>query len=46
VAAWGHHHDPEKISVARSQYETIQIGETVTIDYHEGLLGIPWYEIE
>ena len=46
VAAWGHHHDPEKISVASSQYETIQIGETVIIDYHEGLLGIPWYEIE
>ncbi|NNV56064.1 hypothetical protein [Limnovirga soli] len=46
VEAWGSHHDAENISVASSQYSDTEIGETVSIDYKEGLLGIPWYFIE
>jgi hypothetical protein len=46
VEAWGNHFDLEEISVARSQYETVEIGQTVSIDYKEGLLGIPWYYVE
>jgi hypothetical protein len=46
VEPWGHHRDAEKISIAPSQYEETQIGQTVSIDYKEGLLGIPWYYIE
>lgn len=46
VEPWGSHHDPENISVPRSQYNETDIGQTVAIDYKEGLLGIPWYYIE
>ncbi len=46
VEPWGHHHDPEKISVAPSQYNDTDIGQTVSIDYMSGLLNIPWYFIE
>lgn len=46
VTPWGHHYDKEEISVPRSQYEEIQIGETVKIDLKEGLFNIPWYYIE
>lgn len=46
VEPWGHHHDPENISVAPAQYHDTEIGQSVAIDYMEGLLGIPWYYIE
>ncbi|MBO9563534.1 MAG: hypothetical protein J7621_12195 [Niastella sp.] len=46
VEPWGHHHDPEKISVAKVQHDQTEIGQTVSIDYKEGLLGIPWYYVE
>lgn len=46
VEPWGHHRDKEDISVAKSQYEETEIGQTVRIDYKEGLLGIPWYFVE
>jgi hypothetical protein len=32
--------------VAPEQYGETQIGQTVSIDYKEGLLAIPWYYIE
>lgn len=46
VMPWGHHYDPENISVAPSQYNEIQIGQTVKIDLISGLLGIQWYYID
>ncbi len=46
VQPWGHHHDPENISVAPTQYYSTEIGQTVAIDYKQGLLGIPWYYVE
>lgn len=46
VEPWGHHRDAEEISVASSQYKETEIGKIVSIDYKEGLLGIPWYYIE
>lgn len=46
VSPWGHHYDKEEISVASSQYDEIQIGQTVKIDLKEGLFNIPWYYIE
>lgn len=46
VEPWGNHHDAENISVPSSQYADTEIGQTVSIDYKEGLLGIPWYFIE
>lgn len=46
IEPWGNHHDVEDISVARSQYDVTEAGDTVSIDYMEGLLGIPWYHVE
>ncbi len=46
VTPWGHHHDPENVSVSRSQYDETQIGETLKLDLKEGLFDIPWYFIE
>jgi hypothetical protein len=46
VTPWGHHYDKEEISVVSSQYDEIQIGQTVNIDLKEGLFNIPWYYIE
>jgi hypothetical protein len=46
VEEWGHHYDPENISVTQSQYNEININQYVNIDYKKGLLGIPWYYIE
>lgn len=46
VNPWGHHYDKEEISVASSQYDEIQIGQTIKIDLKKGLFNIPWYYIE
>lgn len=46
VAPWGHHYDQEEISVSKNQYEEIQIGQIIKIDFKQGLFNIPWYYIE
>jgi hypothetical protein len=46
VTPWGHHYDAEEISVPRSQFDDIDIGQTVKIDLKKGLFDIPWYYIE
>ncbi|HCS20925.1 MAG TPA: hypothetical protein DIW47_10275 [Bacteroidetes bacterium] len=46
VKPWGHHYDEEEINVPKSQFDEIQIGQTVKIDVKEGLFNIPWYYIE
>ncbi|WP_293306135.1 hypothetical protein [Pedobacter sp. UBA5917] len=46
VTPWGHHYDQEEISVAKSQYDENQIGQTINIDLKKGLFNIPWYYIE
>jgi len=46
VQPWGYHREAEKIKVSADRYREIEPGQTVAIDYREGLLGIPWYYIE
>lgn len=46
VTPWGHHYDPEKISIAPGRYANINVGETVKIDLMKGLFHIPWYYVE
>lgn len=46
VTPWGNHKEQEDISVSSNQYYNKNIGETVKIDYKQGLLFIPWYYIE
>jgi hypothetical protein len=45
VAPWGHHLDRESISISSSEYDNMNIGDTVEIDMKEGLLGIPWFYV-
>lgn len=46
VNPWGHHYDKEEISVTSSQFEEIQIGQSIKIDLKKGFFNIPWYYIE
>jgi len=46
VTPWGHHYDTEEIRVPHSQYDKIDIGQTVKIDLKKGALNIPWYYVE
>ena len=46
VEPWGHHYDPENITVTKYQYTETTIGQLVNIDYKKGFFNIPWYFIE
>lgn len=46
VAPWGHHLDKEEISVASVQYQELEVGDNIKIDFKKGLFNIPWYYIE
>lgn len=46
VMPWGHHFDKEKISVGQTKYNSIAIGETVSMELKKGLLNIPWYRVK
>jgi len=46
VTPWGNHYEIEEISVPKSQYNEIDIGQTIKIDLKKGLFNIPWYYIE
>jgi hypothetical protein len=46
IAPWGHHHDPETLTVSMFQYDGIREGQTVKMDLKQGLFGIPWYYLE
>ena len=46
VTPWGSHYDKEEISVNSERYNEITIGETVNIDFKNGLFNIPWYYLE
>jgi hypothetical protein len=46
VEPWPLGSGSKEISVPSSQYNEIEIGQTVSIDYKKGLLGIPWYYVE
>jgi hypothetical protein len=46
VAPWGHHLDKEEISIARSHYEELEVGDTIKILRRQGLFNIPWYHIQ
>jgi hypothetical protein len=46
VEPWGNHQEAEDIAVAPSQYNETAIGQTISIDYKQGLLNIPWHHME
>lgn len=46
VAPWGHHYDTEEIRASRSEFEQIEIGDSINIDLKKGFFNIPWYYID
>ncbi len=46
VTPWGHHYDAEELTVTSEKFNALQIGQTINIDFREGVFNIPWYYIE
>jgi len=43
---WGHHTEPEDVSVATSLYDETQVGDWVYVYVKKGTLGVPWYYVD
>lgn len=46
VAPWGHHHDKENVTISKSHYDDLKLGDSVKIDLKKGLFNIPWFYVE
>jgi hypothetical protein len=45
VSRWGSNLEPAEITVDRSFYEQVAVGQTVCVRQHGGALGIGWFEV-
>jgi hypothetical protein len=46
LARWGPKQDTDKVSVARSFYDSVGIGDTVCVSLHQGAFHVQWYIVE
>lgn len=46
VSQWNNQKEPKEENTNESDYEIIKKGDTITINFYEGKLNIPWYEIK
>lgn len=46
VSPWNNQKEPKEENTNESDYEIIKKGDTITINFYEGKLNIPWYEIK
>jgi hypothetical protein len=46
LAHWGSKQDIDKVSVSRSFYESVRIGDTVCVSLHQGAFHVPWYIVQ
>lgn len=46
VRPWGPHKEEETVRVPSYQFWGAAIGDSVSINYHEGLFGIKWYDVD
>jgi hypothetical protein len=46
LSPWNNQKEPKEESIYETDYKLIRIGDTITINFYEGKLNIPWYEIE
>lgn len=46
VRPWGPHKEEENVRVPGYQFWGAAIGDSVSINYHEGLFGIKWYDVD
>lgn len=45
ITAWGKLTGSDEIDVGRQRYHKVNIGDSVSIDVYNGLLGVPWYDV-
>lgn len=45
LSSWGHHKRDKEIDVRYELYNKLDSGSTLRVHYHQGLLGLPWYEL-
>lgn len=46
VSPWNNQKEPKEENTNETDYKTIKRGDTITINFYEGKLNIPWYEIK
>ena len=46
VSPWNNQKEPKEENTNETDYELIKKGDTITINFYEGKLNIPWYEIK
>ena len=46
VSLWNNQKVPKEENTNETDYELIKKGDTITINFYEGKLNIPWYEIK
>ena len=46
VSPWNNQKEPKEENTNETDYEIIKKGDTITINFYEGKLNIPWYEIK
>jgi hypothetical protein len=46
LSPWGPRTQPEEVSVAKWQYEEGNVEDEVAVNLWDGVLGIPWFEVE
>lgn len=46
VSQWNNQKEPKEENTNETDYEIIKKGDTITINFYEGKLNIPWYEIK
>lgn len=45
LSPWGPRHEPAEVTVGRSLYQQVAVGQTVDVNYRKGFLNIPWYSV-
>jgi len=46
LSPWNNQKESKEENINETDYELIKKGDTITINFYEGKLNIPWYEIE
>ncbi|MCB0707624.1 MAG: hypothetical protein KDC34_20050 [Saprospiraceae bacterium] len=45
IAPWKDHKEKEKMYIPQTQFESVEIGDTLMVNLKKGVFGIPWYYV-
>jgi hypothetical protein len=45
LTTWGPCHEQKEVSVGSKMYANTNVGDTLNVDFKQGLLNIPWFEV-